>query len=86
MTPGLAHYKAVLWGVWGAAVHCYDRWRNLSNRGEDGTRMARKRRGEGENEVKEREGKRTDKQILIRRKKHKRKEKRMRGIFKAPVD
>lgn len=21
MTPGLAHYKAVLWGVWGTAVH-----------------------------------------------------------------
>lgn len=28
MTPCLAHYKAVLWGVWGTAVHCYNSWRN----------------------------------------------------------
>lgn len=32
MTPGLAHYKAVLWGVWGTAVHRYNSWRNKGTR------------------------------------------------------
>lgn len=28
MTPGLAHHKAVLRGVWGAAVHRYNKCRD----------------------------------------------------------
>lgn len=47
MTPGLAYYKAVLWGVWGTAVHGYGRWTK-------GT-VGKKNRREGENDFKERE-------------------------------
>lgn len=57
MTPSLAHYKAVLWGVWGTAVHCYNRWRNKGTwerMREEWQDKGEKIRREGENEIKER--------------------------------
>lgn len=36
MTPGLAHHKAVLRGVRGAAVHGYNRWRDKETAGREG--------------------------------------------------
>lgn len=56
MTPGLAHYKAMLWRVWSTAVHGYDR--GESRGGEVGKKEQRqieeRAKKEGEDEVEER--------------------------------
>lgn len=55
VTSGLAHDKAVLWGVWGTAVHRYNGWRNKGTRERSGMNIEERREAttEGENKVTE---------------------------------
>lgn len=83
MTPGLAHYKAVLWGVWGTAVHRYNRWRNkgAGKRRGDTWQGKGKERQTGERvRMKSKKGKRTSRYKRGKTGEMFREEKRMRGF------